>query len=245
MGGVQQIVDKTAAKFQDSVRLNTPVRSVDHSDPAKIAVTSYRGEVFEGKRVILAMSPTMNNRIDFHPAMPANRMQLTQRIPMGSTIKAHCVYPQPFWREKGLTGFVYYDKGPLSFLLDNTPADGTPGMIVAFLEAQEARNFDDQPQAVVKQLMVEQIVTHLGPEGAYPIFYNQMTWDAQQWSGGCYAGIFGPGVWTSYPDVLRKPVGRVHFAGTETATAWFAYMDGAISSGQRAADEVSAFLSLA
>jgi monoamine oxidase len=33
-------------------------------------------------------------------------------------------------------------------------------------------------------------------------------------------------------------VGRIHWAGTETASVWSGYMDGAVSSGQRAAAEV-------
>jgi hypothetical protein len=38
--------------------------------------------------------------------------------------------------------------------------------------------------------------------------------------------------------VLRTPVGRLHFAGTELATRWAGYMEGAIQSGERAAHEV-------
>ena len=38
---------------------------------------------------------------------------------------------------------------------------------------------------------------------------------------------------------LREPVNRLHFAGTETATEWLGYMDGAIQAGERAAREVS------
>ncbi|HEV8167317.1 MAG TPA: FAD-dependent oxidoreductase, partial [Actinomycetota bacterium] len=62
----------------------------------------------------------------------------------------------------------------------------------------------------------------------------------EEHSGGCYAGFFPPGVWTSYGTALRAPVGRLHWAGTETATVWTGYMDGAARSGERAAAEVLA-----
>ena len=39
------------------------------------------------------------------------------------------------------------------------------------------------------------------------------------------ASRLGPG------DTIRDPIGRIHFAGTETATLWSGYMDGAISAG--------------
>ena len=41
---------------------------------------------------------------------------------------------------------------------------------------------------------------------------------------------------------LREPIGPIHWAGTESATYWQGYMDGAVSSGNRAAGEVSAAL---
>ncbi len=41
----------------------------------------------------------------------------------------------------------------------------------------------------------------------------------------------------------RTPHGRVHWAGTETATHWTGYIEGAIRSGLRAADEVTEGLS--
>jgi monoamine oxidase len=45
-------------------------------------------------------------------------------------------------------------------------------------------------------------------------------------------------VWTQYGPALRAPVGRIHWAGAETATVWSGYMDGAAQSGERAAAEV-------
>jgi monoamine oxidase len=38
--------------------------------------------------------------------------------------------------------------------------------------------------------------------------------------------------------VIRQPVGRIYFAGTETATQWSGYMEGAVEAGERAAREV-------
>lgn len=39
--------------------------------------------------------------------------------------------------------------------------------------------------------------------------------------------------------MVRVGAGRVHWAGTETATKWQGYMDGALQSGIRAAGEVA------
>ena len=42
--------------------------------------------------------------------------------------------------------------------------------------------------------------------------------------------VFGP--------ALREPVGRIHWAGTETSDIWSGYVDGALRSGDRVAKEV-------
>ena len=51
-------------------------------------------------------------------------------------------------------------------------------------------------------------------------------------------GMCPPGFLTNFGKVLRQPIGRMFFAGTETATQWSGYMDGAIQAGERAAREV-------
>ena len=68
--------------------------------------------------------------------------------------------------------------------------------------------------------------------------YLDKSWAEDEWTRGCYGGYTPPGVLTGYRQALRAPVGRIHWAGTETATVWNGYMDGAIESGQRAAAEV-------
>jgi monoamine oxidase len=54
--------------------------------------------------------------------------------------------------------------------------------------------------------------------------------------------VLPPGVLSRFGAALRAPIGRLHWAGSETATEWFGYMEGAIESGQRAAREVLARL---
>ena len=60
---------------------------------------------------------------------------------------------------------------------------------------------------------------------------------AEEYSRGCYGGRMGTGVWTRYAQSLREPVGRIHWAGSETSDIWNGYLDGAVRSGERAAEE--------
>ena len=77
----------------------------------------------------------------------------------------------------------------------------------------------------------------LGPKTATPAEYREYTWHADLWAGGAISAHFPPGVLTTLGYALQRPVGRFHWAGTETAPRWFGFIEGAIRSGEHAALE--------
>ena len=90
--------------------------------------------------------------------------------------------------------------------------------------------------------MLSQLDLFFGAEARRPSHIVETDWSAQPWTRGCPVGIPAVGSFVAYGPHLREPVGHIHWAGTETATYWNGYMDGAVSSGQRAAAEVAAEL---
>src|SRR4030095_10309310 len=92
------------------------------------------GRAWAAGGAIVPVPPAVAGRISYRPAMPGWRNQLTQRVPMGSVIKVHAIYEEPFWRSEGLSGFVVSDSGPVRVVYDNSPEDGSPGVLVGFIE---------------------------------------------------------------------------------------------------------------
>ena len=90
--------------------------------------------------------------------------------------------------------------------------------------------------------LLGELASAFGPDAAHPLEFVEQRWSSEAFSGGGPVAGMGPGVLTAVGPALRRPVGVVHWAGTETAEAWSGYIDGAISSGIRAADEVLAAL---
>jgi monoamine oxidase len=84
------------------------------------------------------------------------------------------------------------------------------------------------------------LVDYFGPSARDTVDYVELDWSEEPWTRGCYGAHCPPGVWTQYGRALRAPVGRIHWAGTETATVWNGYMDGAAQSGDRVAAEILA-----
>jgi monoamine oxidase len=84
------------------------------------------------------------------------------------------------------------------------------------------------------------LAARLGRRAAEPIDLVETAWWDEEWTRGCSLAHFPPGLLTRYGRLLREPFGRVHWAGTETATVSHGAIDGAIRSGERAAAEIIA-----
>ena len=238
--GAQAIAVRLAEALGERVVLGAPVRAVRH-DQAGVVVEA-DGHAVTARRAILAVPPALAGRIAYRPPLPAWRSQLTQRVPMGSVVKVHALYEQPFWRQDGLSGLVVSDRGPVEIVYDNSPDGGAPGVLVGFVEGQDARDWARRGPAERRAAALQCLVRYFGEPAGRPRELLERSWAEEEYSGGCFAGYFPPGVWTAYGPALREPVGPLHWAGTETATVWNAHMDGAVRSGERAAAEVLAAL---
>jgi monoamine oxidase len=253
IGGSQQISINMAQELGLRVALNSPVRSIVHTTDGYIQAKGDRargsGFTVTAKRAIIALPPHLAGRLTYSPSLASIsadgglREQLTQRLPMGTVIKVQCIYPTPFWRAAGLAGQVTSDTGPVKVTFDNSPyPDSSPGVLMGFIEGEEGRVWGQKSQAERRQGVIDSFVRYFGAQAANPTDYVEMVWAAEAYTGGCYGAFFPTGVWTSFGAALRPNVGLIHWAGTETATQWMGYMDGAVESGQRAAAEVLALL---
>ena len=241
VGGSQLIAERVAAGLGDGVvQLSSPVRRITAETDRVTAVTDT--VELSARRIIVTAPPALAGQIDYSPALPLRRQQLTQRAPMGSVIKCQASYDRPFWRDEGLSGQATGDGQGAAVVFDNSPPDGSPGVLLGFVAGDEARRLSGVDASERRRAVIGSFVRYFGARAADPIGYAELDWQREQWSGGCYGTLFGPSVWTRYGPALREPAGPIHWAGTETATTWCGYMDGAVRSGERAAAEVLAQL---
>jgi monoamine oxidase len=236
VGGSQLVSIKMAAALGARVVLGAPVRRIARSRGGVLVTTDLGA--WRGRRVIVAVAPTLAGRIDYSPALPALRDQLTQRVPQGSVIKFEAVYRTPFWRAAGLNGYSNSDRGPVRFTYDNSPPDGSPGVLLGFVTGSDARALGRMSAAARRRAALGSFVRLFGPAAAHPRMVIEHNWSEEPWTRGCYVGYMPPGVWSDYGPALREPVGAIHWAGTETSETFNGYMDGAVRSGERAAAEV-------
>ncbi|HVC70280.1 MAG TPA: flavin monoamine oxidase family protein [Acidimicrobiales bacterium] len=247
-GGAQQCALYLAHELAGRVLLSSPVSSVAYGPDGVTAIVD-RPEPgghpvrVRARRCIVAMPPALSVRLDWTPPLPGRRDQLSMRAPMGSVTKIHAVYDRPFWRDHGLNGQVVSDQGAVRVSFDDSPPEASHGILLGFIAGDECRALDSATPAVRAEVALADFVRYFGPQAAHPLELVEQHWPAERYTRGGPVAVFSPGLLTGFGPALRDPVGPVHWAGTETATVWCGYIDGALSSGVRAAAEVLAALS--
>ena len=240
VGGSQLIPLRMAAQLGDQVALRAPVRRIDQTGH-RVRVHTGRG-VVEAREVVVAVPPPLVLDIDWSPGLPDRRRRLLRSLDMGRLMKCDAVYKRPFWRKEGLNGFGISDSGAARVVFDNSPKDGTPGVLLAFVGGSTWHKYGRLSRAARRKAVLEGFARMFGDEALHPIEYTEQDWTRERWTGGGPTAIHAPGALTKYGPAIRRPFRHVHWAGTETSTYWTGYMDGAVRSGKRAASEVLAAL---
>ena len=240
VGGSQLVPIRVAERLGRRVLLESPVRRI--AQGGGTVEVEADGVTMVAERAIVAIPPPLAGRIRYDPPLPPLRDQLTQRFPMGSVMKVQAVYDRPFWRDQGFTGQVVSDERPVQVTFDNSPPSGSPGILMGFIEAGDARALDARSAAERRRRVLANYTDYFGERASQPSEYLETLWDTEVWIRGCPVSFTAPGVLLDYGPEIRRPVGRIHWAGTETSTFWNGYMDGAVRSGERAAREVLATL---
>lgn len=216
------------------IKLAEPLQAVDAS-ASQLELTTARAR-YLCKRAVVAIPPVLTRSIAWNPALPVGRIGLANSTPMGAVIKCFVHYERAFWRDAGLSGEAFSD-GIAGLTMDVTLPQTNEGTLVVLVVGEHARRLAGNPDER-KRAVLSALIQQFGLQAARPLAYRDHDWGSEAYSRGCYSGLFGLGTLSAHGRALRDPVGRIHWAGTETATEYEGYMEGALESAERAAQEV-------
>jgi monoamine oxidase len=260
VGGSRALVDALVAAIgSENIRLGEPVSAVTQ-DGSGVRVRTARG-TYRARAAIVCMSPINSIKLAYEPPLEAvpggpERQKLASNMPMGAIIKTFTHFKSPFWRARGLSGYALAATNrqrPLVWTLDNC-WEGEPDprilhrySLMGFIVGDQARYFGSLSLEDRREAVVAHLCELFGPEAREQLIegvanYHEKNWCDDAWAGGGPCGHARPGVLTACGAALRRPVGRVYWAGTELATEWCGYLSGAIESGISAATDVDRLL---
>jgi monoamine oxidase len=241
-GGMGQVPQRLAQQLGESVvQLGNPVVAINQ-DANAVRVHGADGCGHQAAVAIVAIPPPLRSGIRFEPDLPPEQRALLQRSPMGCMAKWLAVYARPFWREQGQNGLALGDLPWLDLVADSSPPCGTPAILAGFVAGPRAIRLGQLAPAQRRAAVLADLEACWGPEAARPLDLIEQDWTQDSWSTGAFTTYLSPGAWTGFGPAWRQGHGRVLWAGTEMATRWPGYGEGAILAGEEAADQALALV---
>ncbi len=239
-GGPVALIDALVAMLPEGVlHTGLPVTAVLVNE--KGAVVEVSGRTFGAEQVVVA-SPlrVAETSINWSPAIPDALAHAMRATPTWMSVhaKALIVYPTAFWRENGLSGRIASQAGPLVEAHDISAENADPAALFGFVgwpHDMRAANKDRLDAEIIAQL-----VRCFGELAARPTQIHVEDWATNRFictPGDLAEPMTHPDVG---PDILREPQanGRIVFAVAETSDVSPGLIEGALTAGMRAAQQV-------
>ena len=246
-GGAQQISTRLAEKLgKGAVKLGHPVTSIEQTKDF-VTVKTLNGAVFKCKSVIIATPPNMTCKMNFQPSLPAPKIEIMKRMPISLLNKVIITYDKAFWREAGQSGEIVTiggktdmegcDEGPLSIVYDATTSKGNAAL-VGFIGGKQAVQWQQQSSEDRQSAVLKSLSEFFGEDVWKYKDYREKDWGLEPYIEGSPICSAAPGSMPYFASGLRHSYDRIYFAGSESATRWCGFMNGAVQAGKRAALEV-------
>ncbi|MCW5937534.1 MAG: FAD-dependent oxidoreductase [Fimbriimonadaceae bacterium] len=229
-GGAQRLCEKIAATLARPPVLEREVLAVQ-SGESQVELWLRGGEVTMADRVVLAVPPGPLARIEIEPDWPQEKADAVASIGRAPLVKVALEFSEPFWEAKGWNGSAQSNR-----LFQQVWASGREGANVldCYVCGRDAERLAAEPETAPKLCLgaLEEIAPEAGRHFTGGTLFN---WVHDPYSLGGFATL-PPGA-EQTPEILAKPIGALHFAGEHTA-AWLGFIEGALESAERVAEEV-------
>ncbi|CEL06935.1 Putative Flavin-containing amine oxidase [Aspergillus calidoustus] len=239
-GGSQSLATHLASLIGPShIHLSTPVLSITDAK-THVTVTSTTGQTFVSRKAILSIPSTMYKELNIQPNLPPRLRQITDATVLGDYNKAIVCYDRPWWREKGFNGYFASFEGPVILARDTSVESARHFSLTCFVNGKPGRFWSKLPPHERRAVVLRQLATVFNADTEpgsnhevwKPIEFFDQIWQHERFSRGALAPITALGHYVEFADVYGKPVGNLHFVGTEYSTEWKGYMEGALCSGE-------------
>lgn len=240
VGGTQQIVAHMAAELRNNIHFAKPVKSIRRR--GEMLHLEAGGKSYASRYVVIAVPPVVSRKIILSPGLADHQVMAAHRYLPGNVLKFHIQYATPFWRDKGLSGIAQTSQGYIYETYDTSPPHHTPGILTAFTYGYEADTLRQKGRGEIKEIILKNLAYLFGPLAKNAQTVHAFDWSAEQFSGGGFAARFAPGMLTTFGPRIQKTGqrGPVFWAGTEYARRWSGYIEGALISGEDAANQIEA-----
>jgi monoamine oxidase len=248
IGGNSRLPKQLAQALGSNLRLQTILRRVTQTRDGVVTALESNGRISDTRfdYLVCALPATTTRDVVFEPSLPDLQRQATSDLKYGAATKTALQFDGAPWRRRGkprafgsaLAIGAVWDGNEEQRSLPRRRGEAAKAGILTLLAGGGASHATREMLATEGPPRIVRELSWLKLQNAELIAWTSVSWEDERWSRGGYA-FFDPQFTPPLRYWLARPFGRVFFAGEHTSLRWQGYMNGAVETGLRAAEEVA------
>ncbi len=239
MGGNDQLPGAFKKKLKKNFKKQSVVTRIEQNDQTVTVTYLQKGitQTIIADRVICTLPFPVLKELEVFPAFSEEKQRAISEIKLTPVTRTFMQFRSKVWEQNGLSGSGMTDLDIQNTYSPTLNQGGARGLLAGYAGGQRALDLGDLSNAVRQSLVLRRMGALFGNlDNQFEKSVSQV-WHQDEWARGGFA-YFQPGQMTTLLPVAQRPEGRIHFAGEHTS-AWHGWMNGALESGNRAAEEVN------
>jgi monoamine oxidase len=250
VGGNDQIVSRMAAQLPSgNVKQGYELIALKDNGNRTYTLTFQTGNrttQVTADHVVLALPFSTLRNVDLtQSSLSPLKMLAIQTLGMGQNAKIHVQVSKKTWPALGYSGVSYTDWNAYCVAWDDSVPLGNsgPAILLAFPGGSTGQNVltgaghGKAPNKDVNWFLNQIEPVFPGTTAAYSGLAYEDHWSVDPWHKGAYS-YWRLGQYTGFSGYEGVQEGNVHFAGEHTDPEEQGFLNGAVSSGERAASEM-------
>ncbi|HKX82652.1 MAG TPA: NAD(P)/FAD-dependent oxidoreductase [Pyrinomonadaceae bacterium] len=229
-GGNSRLAEEFARQIgRDSVRLNAPAIEVNQS--RGILTVKTAAETFKADAVICTVPIQSLLRIKFNPPLPPSQLEAAEKLTYARICKNSVLYDERFWKDENFS--MVSDVTSHYYFHSTQNQAGRQGILTSYAIGEKADILASQSDARRMRIITNDLTDFDKDAPKLARGIASYAWQRDLFTDGAYA-LYKPGQWFGIRPILKKPHGKVLFAGEHLAD-WQGFMEGAVETGEAAA----------
>jgi monoamine oxidase len=196
-------------------------------------------KIFPADACICAIPASQLHRIRWHPPLPQDQKAAAEELQYARIMKTAVLFQTRFWPRKPGRGFALFTNRASDFVFESTfrQTPGPEGILCSYAIGDKADDLADERHSDMATWIGNDVCDAVRVTRLPVKYLHHKPWQRDECIGGAYA-FYKPGQWFTVRPVLARPHMRVAFAGEHLSDAWQGFMEGAVETGEAAADSL-------